>query len=197
MKKILLTVVVSTLFTVLCGCGMASDPADTESTLYIRENGSIDSLTVEVFPEDQYSAEELEKTVKEMADVYNNDHGSGAVKAGECRVEDGMAYVYLSYRSAEDYAAFNRAEFFYGKVSDALSKGYAKKSILKNTFGSNTVSGDAIADMGNYHMVVFNEPVQVRTYESILYISANVEPVDDRTVRMSSEAIGNAILILK
>ncbi len=197
MKKTMVPVIAALLLA-LAGCSAAPDePADTESTIYIRENGSIDSLTVESFPEDLYPAEELETIVKEMADVYNREHGSGAVRVTSCKVEDGQAYVYLSYRNAEDYALFNRTEFFYGTVSEGLSAGYGKKSTLKNIYGSNTVSGGAIADMGNYHMVVVSEPLQVRTYESILYVSADFEPVDDRTVRKSSETDGNAILILK
>ena len=46
-------------------------------------------------------------------------------------------------------------------------------------------------------MLVVSEPVQIRTYESILYISANLEPIDDRTAKVSSETGTNAILILK
>ena len=197
MKKIIKLSVIGVMLLILSGCEAASDPADTESTIYLRENGSIDCLTVEAFPEDRYQAEELEGVVREMAEVYNKEHEAGAIKVGACSVQDGMAYVNLSYRTAEDYAAFNRTDFFYGTVKDALENGYGRKTTLKNTHGSNTVSGDAIADMGSYHMLVVSEPVQIRTYESILYISANLEPIDDRTAKVSSETGTNAILILK
>ena len=59
------------------------------------------------------------------------------------------------------------------------------------------VSGEAIADLANYHMVVVNEQVQIRTYESILYYSANLEHIDDKTVHVTSEDGKDAIMILK
>lgn len=184
------------LLLLMQGCGTTKSAEDTESTVYILQDGRIESLTVEEFPEDVYDAKELSESVRTMAENYSRDH-EGYVKVERCEVKDGQAYVYLSFQSAQDYAQFNRTDFFYGTVSDALQAGYARKATLKNAFGSNTVSGDAIADMGNYHMVVINEPVQIRTYESILYISANLEPVDEQTVRVSTETNGNAILIMK
>ena len=179
-----------------CGCG--SKPLEeTESTVYIEQDGSITGLVVEPFSEGDYSGEELRDGIGEMIKIYNRDHESGAVKLISLELREGMAYARLHYQSAEDYAAFNGTDFYFGSVSDALSAGYAKKTTLKNAFGSNTVSGDAIADLGSYHMIAVSEHVVIRTYESVLYISANLETVDDKTVRVSDESVGTAYIIIK
>lgn len=181
----------------LCACAKQETVTDTESTLYINQDGSIESLVVEEFPEEKYAAEELMPTVKEIVDVYNQDHTGGSVKLLSCEVVDGQAFVKLHYKTGADYAAFNRTEFFYGTVSDALAAGYGKKATLKNAYGSNTLSGDAIADLSSYRMVVVTEGVQIRTYESILYYSANLDLIDDKTSHVSTETGGEAILVIK
>ncbi len=170
---------------------------DTETTLYIQKDGTIESLIVEDFPEDIYSSEELSASIGEMVDFYNHEHESGAVRLVFCRVENGQAFVRLAYKSGQDYAQFNRTDFFYGTVSDALAQGYGKKATLKNAYGDNMVSGETIADLASYHMVVVNEQVQIRTYESILYYSANLEHIDDKTVHVNTEDGKDAIMILK
>ncbi len=181
----------------LSSCKTQETVMDTESTLYIKQDGKIESLVVEEFPEDQYSAEELQSRSQEIIDLYNQDHGNGAVHLNSCEVRDGYAYVDLLYRSADDYAKFNRVELFYGTVGEGLEKGYGKKTTLKNAYGTNMLSGDAIADLSSYHMLVVSEPLQIRTEEAVLYYSANLEHIDDRTVRVSSESNGEAILIVK
>ncbi|MBO4902680.1 MAG: hypothetical protein J5518_07795 [Lachnospiraceae bacterium] len=193
-NKLLPVILLALLF--LSGCGAAADLEDTESTIYIREDGSIESLIVEPFPEDVYDASELPDMIREMTETYNDEH-TGTVKLISSRVTDGQAFVKLTYESAEDYAAFNRTDFFYGTVAEGIEKGYTKKTTLKNAYGSNIVSGAAIADMSSYHMVVVREPVQVRTYEAILYLSPNLELIDEKTARVSSETDSDAILILK
>ena len=180
-----------------CACTKQEAAQDTESTLYINQDGSLDSLVVEDFPEEKYAAEELFPTIREIVDVYNQDHGSGCVKLLSCEVKDGQAFVKLHYKTGADYAAFNRTTFFYGSVADGLAAGYGKKATLKNAYGSNMISGDAIADLSSYRMIVTGEPVQIRTYESILYYSANLDLSDDKTGHVSSESGGEAVLIIK
>ena len=181
----------------LCACTKQETVQDTESTLYINQDGSIESLVVEDFPEEQYAAEELEPTLKEIVDVYNQDHTGGSVRLLSCEVQSGQAFVRLHYKTGTDYSVFNRTALFYGSVSDALSSGYGKKATLKNAYGSNTLSGDAIADLSSYRMLVVNEPIRIRTYSSILYYSANLELIDDKTAHVSTETGGEAILIIK
>ncbi len=181
----------------LCGCTKQEAATDTESTLYINSDGTIDSLIVEDFPEDEYSAEELLETTKDLIAMYDKEHGFGKIKLESCEVSEGTAYVKLSYKSAQDYAAFNRTELFYGTVREGLDAGYAKKTTLKNAYGSNMLSGDAIADLASYHMIVVTEQVQIKTGQSVLYYSANLEPVDDKTMKVSTESNGEAVIITK
>lgn len=181
----------------LSGCARYRVPDDPETTIYINRDGSLTNVVVEPFSPDEYAPEDLEQMVKDMAAVYNGEHGSGSVRCLSVTAADEMVKVVLKYKSAADYAAFNHTDCFFGSVSDALSAGYAKNATLKNTHGTNTVTGEGIADMANYRMAVITEPVVVKTYESILYISANLEPIDDTTARVSSETTGDAVLIIK
>ncbi len=192
-------VIAFALFIILClsGCGANEAPEDTETTLYMNRDGSVTNVVVEPFSEDEYALEELEQMVRDMASVYNGENGSGRVRCQSVTAADEMVRVVMKYQSAEDYAAFNHTDCFFGSVEDALAEGYAKNATLKNTHGSNMVTGEGIADMARYRMAVVTEPVVVKTYESILYISANLEQIDDTTVRVSSETTGDAVLIIK
>ncbi len=181
----------------LAGCNKQQENTDTVSTLTINRDGTIDSLIVEVFPEEEYEPEELTEVTRQLVAVYDREHGSGRIRMDSCEVIDGVAIVRLHYKSAQDYASFNRTRLFYGTVKEGLDAGYAKKTTLKNAYGSNMLSGDAIADLGNYHMIVVTENIQIRTEESVLYYSANLDPVDDRTMQVSSESAGDAVMITK
>lgn len=178
------------------GCGFSRETLN-ESTIIINRDGTIDSVIAEDFPSDKYDVNELRQMIHDNIWAYNNTHDSGDIKLLSCNVTDDFATVEIKYNSASDYADFNDRDFFFGTVSSALDAGYARKATLKNAHGDNTVSGTMINDLSTYHMVVFDESVNVMTYASVLYYSSNLDVLEDNTVRRNDDAKGLSYIIIK
>ena len=69
--------------------------------------------------------------------------------------------------------------------------------ILKSAVGTETIGKDEIITMGKNNILIVSDKVAVRTGMPILYTSANVEVLDEKQARISSESEGLAYLILK
>lgn len=195
MKKLLIFLVTVSLF-VFPGCSMKGETIN-ESTIIINRDGTIKSIVVEEFPEDKYDAGELRQMIHDNISSYNSNHDAGDIKLISCSVADNTATVEILYNSSSDYSEFNDRDFYFGTVSAALDAGYAKSATLKNAHGENTVSGSTINDMATYHMIVFDEDVNVNTYASVLYYSGNLSIIDDNTVARDSETGGLSYIIVK
>ena len=195
MKNWLIVLMAVSLLTV-SGCGFSHETIN-ESTIIINRDGTIDSVIVEDFPVNKYDENELRQMIHDNVWAYNNTHDSGDVKLISCNVADDMVTVEMMYNSGTDYADFNDRDFYFGTVSAARDAGYAKNATLNNAHGDNTVSGEMINDLATYHMVVFDENVNVMTYGSVLYYSSNLEILADNTVRRTEDAQGLGYIIVK
>lgn len=189
-------VFMAVLLTFLSGCKFKGEDVN-ESTIFVNRDGSIESVIIEDFPEDKYSADELNSMLRDSVLVYNGNRDLGDVKIISCDVINGVAKVLLNYNSGSDYADFNNRDFYFGTVSAALDAGYAKTATLKNAHGTNTITGNSIYDMATYHMLVFDESVNVKTYASILYYSSNLTIIDENTVTRDEDAKGLSYIIIK
>lgn len=193
-KKFVISLAV--FLTLFSGCKFKGKDV-SESTIFVNRDGSIESVVIEDFPENKYSADELNLMIKDSVLVYNGNRDLGDVKIISCDVINGIATVSLNYNSSLDYAEFNDRDFYFGTVSAALDAGYAKTATLINAHGTNTITGDAIYDMATYHMLVFDESVNVKTYASILYYSSNLTILDDNTVTRDADVKGLSYIIIK
>lgn len=92
----------------------------TESSLFIRRDGTISAADVEEFSEDYYDIDEFtEDYVEPVVISYNEQQGLAYAYADETdetlpvainsiTVEDDVLTLQLDYASAEDYLAFNK-----------------------------------------------------------------------------------------
>ncbi len=92
----------------------------TESSLFVRRDGSITSADVEDFNEDYYDADEFEESYLEPAVLsYNEKQGYSYTRASETEEtlpvaidsvtnEDGVLTLQLDYKDASEYLAFNK-----------------------------------------------------------------------------------------
>lgn len=107
----------------LTGCGTSLD-SDT-SVVYVGKNGKIVSLDVEQLTESYYDAEELETFIDEHVSAYAEENGKDAVRVKKLEAEEETARLWMEYKTADDYSAFNGIELYQGKVIDALEAGYS------------------------------------------------------------------------
>lgn len=186
-----------TLLLSLCGCAGSSKSFD-ETTVIVGKNGKITDAIVEDFDKQYYQKNGLLDMVNEEISQYVKLTGDeDAVKLSRFEIENGKAHVYIDFQDYSDYAAFNKVDFFYGSVSTAYEKGYDMNVLLKSASGTETIGKDELITMGKNNILIVSDKVAIRTGMSILYTSANVEVLDEKQARISSESEGLAYLILK
>lgn len=195
MKKAYLSFILIIVF-FLAGCGKAKGPA-SESSITFHRDGTVNSVVVEDFDESFYQVQEMKQMIEREIVLYNEKHQDGKVTLVSCEAADGKACVELQFKRGADYAAFNRAELFFGTVEEAILEGYCVNIKLKNVLGDNIIHSDHLSDFSDYHMIVLKDHAMLHTYDSILYTSANVELNDDKSAYLSGDSTGYGYLMIK
>ena len=117
-------------FLLLAGCGSEVKFEPTESSIYVRADGSVISAEITGFDntsfgEERYSEEELKAFVEDAVKAYNAGVGSPnlaysseledknsilPVSIDSLKVEEKEAELVISYASCADYLNFNKAD---------------------------------------------------------------------------------------
>ena len=197
MKQKIISLVLILCILMVCGCTEKKIQTNT-TTVFVNKDGSITDAIVEEFTAGYYDAAELQTMTNKELTAYNQTTGdvNSAVLA-QYEVADGLAKVFIDFKTAQDYAAFNETDCFFGTIEDAYAAGYDLDVKLKSVTGDETLDKNAILEKGKYKLLILEEHVDVITYKKILYKSANVDIVDDNHARISNEAEGFAYLIIK
>ena len=181
----------------LCGCGVKSTDVN-ETTVIVNKNGKVTDAIVEGFDAEYYDASELQSMIDEELAEYGKLSGSkNNAVLSEFTVSKGTARVLIEFATPADYASFNGVSFFYGTISDAYDAGYDLDVTLKSSTGKDTIGKTELMEMGKNHMIIVSEPIRIQAYGKILYSTANVDMIDEKTARISSESEGLAYMILK
>ncbi len=180
MRKILwLLLIVAGAAALLSGCGKEESAGDT-TRLDFKKDGQIVHTIVEDFSQDYYSLDELKENVEEQIAEYNGTAGKGGITLDSAEVEEGLIRLVMTFPSAENYSGFYRQALFYGTVKDAFNAGYDLDIQLRGVGEEGTVVGrQEILEMGEKHIVVVREKIQIKTYGNILYVSSDVEPLEN------------------
>ncbi|MFT3983735.1 MAG: hypothetical protein QM697_07495 [Lachnospiraceae bacterium] len=181
----------------LYGCGTSSTDIN-ETTVIINKNGEITDAIVESFDAEYYDASELQSMIDEELAEYGKLSGSkNHAQLAEFTVSKGAAKVLIEFATPADYASFNGVSFFYGTISEAYEDGYDLDVTLKSNTGQDTIGKAELMEMGKNHIVIVSEPIRIQTYGKILFSTANVDMIDEKSARISSESEGLAYIILK
>ncbi len=197
MKKKIIGILLIVCIMMACGCAEKETDADT-TTVFVHKDGTITDAIVEEFTAGYYDAAELQTMTNKELTAYNQTTGdvSSAVLS-RYEVADGLAKVFIDFKTAKDYAAFNETDCFFGTVADAYEAGYDLDVTLKSVSGDETLDKNALLEKGKYSILLIEEHVDVVTYKKILYKSANVDIIDDNHARVSNEAEGFAYLVVR
>ncbi|MCR5108573.1 MAG: hypothetical protein K6B28_10480 [Lachnospiraceae bacterium] len=180
----------------LLGCKGKADYKET--LIRISKKGTIESEIYESFDKPYYNKTELESVINEEIDDFNAlNSNEERVKLKETVVEDGSVSVTITYKSCSDYKEFNNVDFFVGTVNEARAQGYPMTLTMKSTGGGPNISEEDLNTMGESKIIIISEPVLVETPSDILYVTANIELVDENHARMSSDSSGKAYIIIK
>ena len=152
----------------LSGCGGIEKM--TETTVTVDDKGTVEELLLEDFSDETYNEEELTAQINELVEAYNKEAGSEAV-----------------YQSVADYRGFNQVDFFAGSVKEAQKEGYAFASDFTDAKGKDASTAKIPDGCENQQVIIIREPMQVLVPGTILYVSKNMEVVNESRARLSAD----------
>lgn len=177
-KWIMRALCVLCLAAMLTGCG--SEPEVTETTIEVKKNGEVVHTIVEDFSENYYDLDELTSTIEQACDTYNASAGKEAVTLKSAEKSDNAVKVVMQYADASTYSAFNKLALFVGTVKDAFNAGYDLNVTLSPLAGDDGQIGkEELLGMGEKHIAVVREAVNVRVWGKVRYGSEDVEATAD------------------
>ena len=126
---------------------------------------------IEDFSESYYNLDELESTIQQACDTYNASAGKEAVVLKAVKENDDHTVTVVM-----QYAAFNKLALFVGTVKDAFNAGYDLNVTLSSLKGDGEQIGkEDLLKMGEKHIAVVREAVNVRVWDKVRYGSEDVE----------------------
>lgn len=198
MKKLMIFCLCLCLTFAFYGCGDKEEEEYFETTLSFEKDGRVTDAIVESFAKDYYSEEGLRAFFQEKISEYNSSNiGGDDVTLSELVIENGIARATLDFENTDAYTSFYGQTLFYGTISDAYDKGYIQETVLKKVGASDTISKVDLMKMSNETIIVVGEVVRIHSPKKIEYTSANIELIDDKNARVSSDSTGLAYLIVK
>lgn len=195
MKKILLLLSILIMTFCFSACDKAQESFD-ESTLVLSKKGTVEQTIVESFDKPYYDINELKLEYENAVNDYNKSH-EDSISLNDLKNMNGNVYVELNYSTCDAYEIFQNEELFVGTINDAYDNGYSMDVTLQGVKDKDIISKKELMDMKDMNIVIVSEPVLIKTFSNIAYISANVEVVDKNKARISGENDGLAYLILK
>lgn len=183
---------------VMMGCGGTNVKDFSETTLIVSKKGTVKDVIVESFDKDYYSESELKIFFDNRINEYNLKSQASNVKLAELKVKKGIAKAILDFDSVTAFSDFYEDSIlFYGNVNEAYDNGFAFDISLKSTSSSETIGKIDIMDMKKSLIIITSECSRIVCPKNIAYVSANVEVIDKKSARVSTDSTGLAYLLLK
>ena len=194
MKSIFGVTAVLLLSVILCGCAKKSSVFE-EPTIEICSDGSILRTMVESFDKPYYDVEELKTEYERALSDYNSGSNPGKVSLNDIHALDKEVFISLEYENCEAGSAFDGCELFWGSVQNASAGGYFEDTTLKGVKDAQLVEGFDAAKLNDKNVFVTDESGIVIFPKNVIYVSANVEVLSDKEVRISSDSSGLAVIV--
>lgn len=198
MKKILFLLLCCILAISLSGCSADSKEEYYETTLFFEEDGKITDVIVESFDSENYSEDGLKTFFNEKISDYNSTNiGKGEVELKGLDIGEGRAKATLLFDSCDTYNEFYSSTAYYGSINDAYDKGLISETVLKKRGSSETITKNDLMGMQKENIIIVSEIVRIKSPKKIEYTSANVDVIDERNARVSSDSAGLAYIVVK
>lgn len=177
----------------LGGCGKLDDVDRT--TVYVDpDNGVVQEAIVEEYTdEDTYSENELETFVKEDAAAYNEETREDSVTVSGIKVSGDEVRILLRYTDSGAYAGYHLTDFFAGTLAEAQEEGYDFSGTFLDAEGTEISAADVLEGHPEYHVVIFEEPIQILTDSEVLYVSSNAEITSETTAQVTEENVNQGV----
>ena len=161
----------------LVGCGKRQVENSAASRMEFQNKGVIKVTSVESFERDYYDEKELEELIEEKAD----DVGKG-VKINRFSVKGGLATLIITYKTDEDYRAFNEVALFYGTVEEALNEGYDFSTLngaVSLRDSSHLMTSTYLDTLKDKTVIITPEVGEIHYTKRPLFVTANIQVMED------------------
>lgn len=190
-RKLLLCTAAAAIL--MSGCGKLDQVEKT--TVYVDpDNGRVQEAIVDQYTEeDTYSEKELKTFVEKDAAAWNQEAGADQVSVSGVKVSKDQVRIHLGYPDSEAYAGYHRTDFFAGTLVQAEEKGYDFSGTLLNEEGKEISAADLLLAHPEYHVIIFEEAIQVLTDRPIRYVSSNVKITSKTTAEVTRDTVNEEV----
>lgn len=185
-RSTLLLLLISLIAT---GCGLSNKGKVT--TLAVDENGVLTHTLIEPV-EAGTQKEALEAFVEEEIEALygpaSDENAERPVTLESCSVSGKTAELKLVYQSGDDYQSFNGTTCFCGTIAEAEALGFETGRRFLDEEGQ--VADDEIISerAKEWKILIFEEPMDVRLPDKILYATPNVKITGRLTASLEADA---------
>ncbi|MCH4193040.1 MAG: hypothetical protein LKF52_12090 [Butyrivibrio sp.] len=181
---------------VLAGCGSYNGARAKSTTIGLNSNGSVVNAIIEDFSQSYYDVDELKKSIDTEINDYNSAKGEDLVSLKKLAKDGDNVRVIMTYRSAEDFADFNKETFYYGTASNAAEGGIKLPDSLNDTDGK-AAQTSAIENYADRKVVVTADKARIVTPYPIAYVSEDVKLISSTEADLSAVKDDTAVLLLE
>ncbi|MFV0466270.1 MAG: hypothetical protein ACK5ML_09360 [Lachnospiraceae bacterium] len=177
-----MTLLMILIAAMLTGCAGNLD-ADTD-TIYIAENGSVQSIDTGLFNQTYYDFDELKLYVEESVQEISGGDTS-IVKVVEFKETEDRVKLSLKYQSPQYYEEFNGMTLFSGSVTEALNEEYDFDTVFYSVTDGEKgeeLDRNEVINNGTEKIVIIEADVNVKVDGKITVISGEHTKVLDRNL---------------
>ncbi len=175
MKKFLLYTILAFCFTLSAGCRnknriiIADDIQN--NTVLVKNDGTVQTATVELFDKDYYNMDELENFITEQINKYNQAGGEDSVVMESLKIKKGNAVLVLNYSTLENYMDFNDVEAAFTTVANAKDSDMDLPEVYVSASDGAYTSPDVALKNDKYKVLVLHDKTDVIVDGSVKYFT--------------------------
>lgn len=162
-----------------------------QTSLQLSLDGGVTETIFDTLDQSYYNADELQDMIAKSVRLYNEEHGEDSIGVPGFSAENGKIQLTMTYKSPEDYTAYNDLNLFNGSILEAQMGGITfPDTFLKVDGGSGaeSVSSEEALSHKELSAAVADSGHVVQVPGRILYISGNAEYVNSHVAAPKADA---------
>ncbi|QHQ60819.1 hypothetical protein Ana3638_08605 [Anaerocolumna sedimenticola] len=141
------------------------------NTILVKNDGTVQSATVETFDKEYYNLDELKTFITDQIGKYNQTNGQDAIVFGSLDLKDGNAVLILNYSNLEHYKTFNKVDATLTTTVDAKSSNLELPDVYVSASDGAYASPDVALKNDKYKILIVNEKTDVIVDGTVKYFT--------------------------